>query len=200
MAFRLRDCLTQFPERTLTEEPTGGGPLYRLVRLLPTLFIVFHVVAITLWVLPINASLTGLLRKWIGPYFSLVGLHQEWSLFAPDPIAANSYIDAQVVLQNGDMRIWSFPRLQGLDFKERYTKARYRKFEGWLYRRRFAYAWPDAARYVARQFKTSTVPPRTVNLVRHWARIPPIASGRDTLPAWHSIVIFVYRIPPDELE
>ncbi|SPF35684.1 conserved exported hypothetical protein [Candidatus Sulfopaludibacter sp. SbA4] len=172
----------------------------RLARLLLTLFIAFHVVAITLWVLPLNKSLTGFLHRWIGPYFSFTGLRQEWSLFAPDPLAADSYIDAHVVLQNGDLRIWDFPRLEGLDFKQRYSKARYRKFEGWLYRKNFAYAWPDTARYVARQFKASGVPPSTVTLVRHWARIPPIASAPDTSPSWRSTVLFVYQVSPEDLE
>jgi hypothetical protein len=185
----------------MTEEPPDKrGPLSRPAHPLPTLFIAFHIVFIALWVLPFNASLTGLLRKWIGPYFSLTGLRQEWSLFAPNPISVNSYIDAQVVLQNGDLRIWTFPRLDGLKFTERYSKARYRKFVGWLYRKNFAYAWRDAARYAARQFKGSATPPRTVKLIRHWARIPPITSEDDVLPAWHSTVFFVYQIPPDDLK
>jgi hypothetical protein len=187
-------------EHTITEEQDKREPLHRWGRLLLTLFIAFHLVSITLWVLPFNASLTGLLRKWVGPYFSLMGLRQEWSLFAPNPIAVNSYIDAQVVLQNGDLRIWTFPRLEGLKFTERYSKARYRKFVGWLYRRRFAYAWRDAARYVARQYNSSAMPPRTVKLIRHWAWIPPIDSEDGAPPEWHSTVFFVYQIPPDNLE
>lgn len=190
MAFKLRGDLTQSAE----------GPLPGLARLLLTLFIAFHIVSIALWALPINASLTRLVQKRLGPYFSLIGLRQEWSLFAPDPISANSYVDAQIVLQNGDVRTWTFPRLEGLGLKERYGKARYRKFVGWLYRKRYAYAWPDAARYVARQLKNSAVPPRTVKLVRHWARIPPIDSDDDTPPAWQSNVFFVYQILPGDLE
>jgi len=186
-------------DQVIAGEPDERGRLHRLVRPLLTLFIAFHVISIGLWALPINASLTGLLQKWIGPYFAIIGLRQEWSLFAPDPIAANSYVDAQVVLQNGDVRFWAFPRLAGLELQERYSKARYRKFEGWIYRKRFAYAWPDAARYVARQFKDSANPPRTVRLVRHWARIPAIAS-QDTAPAWQSTVFCIYQIQPDDLK
>lgn len=172
----------------------------RLKRRLTTLFIAFHLVAITLWVFPVNASLTGFLRKTVGPYFSLMGLRQEWSLFAPDPISANSYIDAQIVLENGDVRTWAFPRLESLDFAGRYSKARYRKYTGWLYRDGFAYAWPDAARYIARQFKRSAAPPRTVSLTRHWARILPITAGHYTQPIWHSSIFFVYQVPPDNPE
>ncbi len=186
-------------EPPISEEPRERGPRHSVARLLATLFIAFHVASIALWVLPLNASLEGPLRKAVGPYFSLIGLRQEWSLFAPDPIAANSYVDAQVVFQNGDLAVWNFPRLEGLDFKERYSKARYRKYTGWLYRRNFAYAWPDAARYIARQFQDSATPPRTVKLVRHWAGIPSILD-RDTLPDWRSAVFYVYQIPPDDPE
>jgi hypothetical protein len=194
VAFRLRGWLTR------SERPDQHGPPRTSAHLLPTLFILFHVFFITLWAFPFNASLTGLLRKWIGHYFSLAGLRQEWSLFAPNPISVNSYIDAQVVLQNGALQTWTFPRIERLKFTERYSKARYRKFTGWLYRKNFAYAWPDAARYVARQFKGSAMPPRTVTLVRHWVSIPPITLQEDTLPAWHSFVFFVYQIPPGDLE
>jgi len=200
VSFKLRGCLTQSTEPAVAGEPGAPGPLNRWARLLVTLFIAFHLASITLWVLPVNASLTGFLRKSIGPYFSLMGLRQEWSLFAPDPIASNSYVDAQVILENGDSRTWTFPQLEGLDFRERYSKARYRKFTGWLYRKNFEYAWPDTARYVASQFKGSSSAPRTVKLIRHWSRIPPITSGRDIPPAWHSIVFFVYQIPPGDLE
>jgi hypothetical protein len=169
-------------------------------RVLATLFIATHIAAITLWVFPFNASLTRVLRKTIGPYFSLMGLSQEWTLFAPDPIEANSYVDAQVVLENGDVRTWTFPRLETLDFRQRYSKARYRKFTGWLYRNAYAYAWPDTARYIARQFKDSAAPPRTVKLIRHWARIAPIALAPTAQPTWHSIVFFVYQVPRDGVE
>ncbi|HLK68172.1 MAG TPA: DUF5819 family protein [Bryobacteraceae bacterium] len=163
-------------------------------------FIAFHAVAITLWVIPFNDTLTALVRRYVGPYFSLLGLHQEWSLFAPDPIATNSYVDAEVLLRNGEMRVWNLPKLEGLGFQERYSKARYRKFTNWLYRDSYSYAWPDAARYIARQFKSSPVRPLTVSLVRHWARIPAIDAGDDTPPEWHRSVFFVYQIPEVDLE
>lgn len=179
--------------------PDKLGLLDRFGRLLATLFIAFHLIAIALWVFPFNASLTSLLRKVVGPYFSLMGLRQDWSLFAPDPMMANSYVDAQVILQNGDVRTWTFPRLEALDFKDRYSKARYRKFTGWLFRKSFSYAWPDTARYIARQFDGSAVPPRTVKLIRHWARIPPMDSELQTPASWHTTVFFVYQISPDGL-
>ena len=165
-----------------------------------TVFVAIHIVGIALWVFPVNASLTRIVRKGIGPYFSLVGLQQEWSLFAPDPITANSYVDGEVVLENGEVRTWSFPRLESMDFKERYGKARYRKFGGWLYRRNYAYAWADAARYAARQFRGADSPPRTVKLIRHWERMPSMSTGgrAAAVQTWHSIVFFVYQIPPDE--
>ena len=162
-------------------------------------FLAFHLVALTLWVLPVNASLTAFLHRSIGPYFSLIGLSQEWSLFAPDPISSNSYVDAQVVLGNGESRTWNFPHLETLGFRGRYSKARYRKFTGWLFREHYAYAWPDTARYIARQFQSSPDPPRTVTLVHRWVRIPPITAGHFIEPLWHSAVFFVYQVPPGDL-
>jgi len=174
--------------------------LHKLTRPLVTLFILFHLVFIAVWALPLSNSLTHLPRKFISPYFSWLGLHQEWALFAPNPIAANSYVNAQVTLENGDLRTWDFPQLEKLGFKERYSKARYRKYVGWLYRRGFNYAWPDAARYIARQFKDSAIRPRTVKLIRHWALIPPITLADDSQPIWRSTVFFVYQVQPGDLQ
>jgi hypothetical protein len=171
----------------------------KIARPAATLFIAFHIIAIAFWVFPLNASLTRLVRRSIGPYFTFIGLRQEWSLFAPEPIAANSYVDAEVTFANGDRRNWSFPRLETLGFRERYSKASYRKYTGWLYRPAYKYAWPDAARYVARQFRYSISPPATVQLVRHWAGIPAIGSAGETLPAWQNTVFFVYRVLPGDL-
>ena len=166
-------------------------------RRLTTLFIAFHLLAIALWVLPFRPPLP---QRWIGPYFSLMGLSQDWSLFAPDPISANSFVDAQVVLQSGEVRTWSFPRLDVLDLPQRYSKARYRKYTGWLYREQFAYAWPDAARYVARQFKDSAAPARSVSLARHWARTLPINAGHYVQPVWHTQIFFTYPVEPGDLQ
>jgi hypothetical protein len=128
-----------------------------------------------------------------------VGLRQEWSLFAPDPMVANSYVDAQVTLESGELQSWSFPQLEGLGFAERYSKARYRKYTGWLYRKPYRYAWHDAARYVARQFKDAASPPLTVQLIRHWSTIPPPGSPTEDSPP-RTNVFYVYAVHPEDLQ
>jgi len=171
-----------------------------LVRQAVTVFVAFHIVAIALWALPVDPALTGLVQTVLGPYFSLVGLRQEWSLFAPDPMISNSYVDAQVTLGNGESQNWSFPQLDGLGLAKRYSKARYRKYTGWLYRKPYRYAWHDAARYIARQFKDAASPPLTVRLIRHWAAIPPPGSASEGSPAWRSNVFYVYAVHPEDLQ
>jgi hypothetical protein len=165
-------------------------------RLVVSVWIVLNVAVILLWVFPFGTPL----RQFIAPYLSVTGLRQNWSLFAPDPMSTNSYVDAEVVMENGDVRVWGFPQLQSMGFQERYGKARYRKFTGWLYRDEYSYAWRDTARYIARQFKDSAVPPQSVHLLRHWSRIPPINARHEAESEWRNAVFFVYQIAPEDLQ
>lgn len=74
-------------------------------------FLLFHVVAISCWCLPINNRLILRSRNWLRPYMVWSGLFQSWDMFAPIPKMANTGVAAIIEYKNGSTEFWTFPRL-----------------------------------------------------------------------------------------
>ena len=91
-----------------------------------SVFILFHLIAITCWAVPWNVSAVRELKELIRPYMAWSGLYQSWDMFAPNPKSIDSYIKAVVFTKNRHIKVWTFPRMEELGFAERYQKERYR--------------------------------------------------------------------------
>jgi hypothetical protein len=163
-------------------------------------FLLFHLLAITCWCLPIDSPLLGACRSAIRPYFLWAGLFQSWNAFAPAPKAVNSYVEAVVIYQDGSIRNWKFPRMEQLSLTERYYRERYRKFVENLKEDSSAPLWPDAARYVARLNNNASTPPQIVMLIRHWSDIVPGNSPSASSDAWHVQIFYEYDVKPPDLK
>jgi hypothetical protein len=150
---------------------TGVDRLTRVKRVAINHFLIFHILAITCWCVPITTPLTTLCRDFVRPYFLWSGLFQSWDMFSPSPKSVNSYIEAIVLYKDGNTRMWAFPRMERLSLTERYSKERYRKFVENLNEEKNSPLWPDAARFIARLNNTGSVPVKMVFLVRYWSDI-----------------------------
>jgi hypothetical protein len=163
-------------------------------------FLVFHILAITCWCIPINSPLIPLCRDLVRPYLSWSGLFQSWDMFSPNPRSANDYLEAIIIYKDGSTRLWSFPRMELLSLTERYVKERYRKFEENLQKGEYSDLRPDAARYIARLNGGPSNPPQTVMLVVRWSEIIPSADdGYDRGP-WNMNVFYSYAVKPEDLK
>src|ERR1700753_1394277 len=131
-------------------------------------FLLFHILAISCWALPLNNPLITSFRTFVRPYFIWSGLFQSWDMFSPDPKRVNSYLEAIVIYKDGSSTLWSFPRMELLSANQRYVRERYRKFEENLQNDQYSGLWPDAARYIARLNNQKTSPPKTIMLVVRW--------------------------------
>jgi hypothetical protein len=145
-----------------------------------SVFILFHLAAITCMALPANFSALNTARELVQPYMLWIGLFQTWDMFGPDPRATNSYVKAVVITQDHHMHVWAFPRMEELSFAERYRKERYRKFLDVLPQPQNAPLWPDAARHVAMQFSNQNDPPDKVLLIEFQSDIQPEAAQEPT--------------------
>jgi hypothetical protein len=163
-------------------------------------FLLFHILAISCWSLPINNPLTSLCRNLVRPYFLWSGLFQSWDMFSPTPKAANSYLEAIIIYQDRSSRLWSFPRMELLSLSERYVKERYRKFEENLKEDENSRLWPDAARHIARLNNNSSSPPQTVLLVVRWSEIIPRTDDAYDRGPWDSNVFFSYDVQSEDLK
>jgi hypothetical protein len=163
-------------------------------------FLLFHLLGVTFWSLPLVNPLTMAVRNAIRPYFLWSGLFQSWDTFSPSPKTVNSYVTAVVLFKDGNTRNWEFPRMEQISLTQRYSKERYRKFVENLKDDTNAALWPDAARYVARRNNTGPSPVRMVLLVRHWSDIVPRNDDSYTPAPWDAHLFYGYTVQPGDLE
>ena len=136
-----------------------------------SIFILFNMIAILSWAIPLNVVPLPQIKEIVRPYLLWTGLFQSWDFFAPNPRPVNSYIQAVAVTQEHHMRVFNFPRMEQLSYGKRYREERYRKFAEVLCDSRYAALWPDVARHVASLLDSPTDPPQMVILMKFQAPI-----------------------------
>lgn len=144
------------------------------LRLALTAFILFHIVAVLLWLTPVGTTSAEAARTFAANYVSWGGLGQNWGMFAPEPSNLNIYLSANITYQDGSQHTWDFPRMDQIDLVSRYYQERYRKFEEYAHLDSASGMWPDLAVWIARQNNPEPGnPPVRVQLTRNWWTVPP---------------------------
>ena len=162
-------------------------------------FLAFHILAVTVWCVPIDSPLIPLCRNLIRPYFLWAGLFQSWNMFAPIPKGANTYIEATLIYRDKSRKIWTFPRVEQMNLTERFFKERYRKFAENLQRDELDELLPDAARYIARLNSSPDNPVRTVILVQKVSFIVPRPDGGYVPEPLSPHILVGYGVQPEDL-
>lgn len=177
----------------------GSGP-WKIKYIAINIFLVFHILAITAWCMPINSPLIQVCRNAVRPYFLWSGIFQSWDMFSPSPVTQNTYMEAIVIFKDGSTQLWSFPRMELLSYTQRYVKERYRKFEESLQDGQKAALWTDAAIRIARLNSTPSNPAKAVMLVVRWSDII-LPHGDDTYDRgpWNVNVFYKYDVKPEDL-
>ena len=147
-----------------------NGPIRRASI---SIFILFHLIAITCMAIPSNFLVVRDIRELVRPYMLWTGLFQSWDMFSPNPKSVNSYVKAVIITEDHHMHVWTFPRMEELSFAERYRTERYRKFAEVLPDQQNALLWPDVANHLARMFTSGTDAPDKVVLVQFQSDIKP---------------------------
>jgi hypothetical protein len=171
---------------------------HRVPHVAVNIFILFHLIAITCWALPVNFSAVRDLREIIRPYMLWTGLYQSWDMFAPNPKSIDAYIKAVVFTQDRHMKVWTFPRMEELSFRERYPKERYRKFAEMLPDQKNEALWPGVAAHVARLFNNPIDPPDKVVLIEFRADIKP-GTDESSAPVPAPNVFYEGYVEPGDL-
>jgi hypothetical protein len=185
-------------------QPTPA--LSRAKYLAINLFLIFNLIAIICWAVPINTPLTLAARAMFRPYLLSTGLFQAWDMFAPSPKSKNLYLEAIVIYRDGSTEFFAFPRMELLSYTQRYFKERYRKYEEVLASSQFAALWPDAARYIARRYTRSqghggaANPPQKIMLVARSSDIIPRTDGGYDRGQWDVNVFYSYDVQPEDLQ
>ena len=151
--------------------------------------------------MPLDTPLTQRFRNAMRPYLVYTGLFQKWDMFAPDPSKLNNFIGAMITYNDGDSKLWTFPRMENLGYVDKYFDERFRKYANDCLRLDdYSALWPDAARYVARVNNRPGNPPVGVQLIRYWSIVPPPGgNGEETPPNWNQYAFYRYQVQPGDL-
>lgn len=164
-------------------------------------FLIFHLIAITCWCIPLNSALVTSIRNAVRPYMLWSGLFQAWDMFSPTPRSVNAHVEAAVIFKDGRIHTWKFPRMEQLSLTERAFKERYRKFVEYVQEQKYAGLWPDVARHIARANNSnSNDPPQVVMLIRYWSDIPPPEQRARHAPPERATIFFEYNVKPEDLK
>jgi len=169
-------------------------------RIIINLFLIFHLTTIFCWAIPLNTRLVYGVKPMIAPYMIWSGLAQGWNLFAPNPMASNNRMEAQITYGDGQTAIWKFAQPQDYGYFKRYFLERPHKFSlDALVHDKLGYLRPDAARYIARENNTKpNNPPVKVVLTGYESKIAPPNSVQPQ--PWKSKVLFTYTVQPGDLK
>jgi hypothetical protein len=169
-------------------------------RIAINLFLIFHLATILCWSMPLNSRLVTIARPLIAPYMGWSGLAQGWNLFAPNPLALNTRVEAEITYRDGQKGLWKFPLPQDYGYAKRYSMERIHKFSfDSLLNDKFALLRPDAARYIVR-LNNNIIdnPPATLTLVSYRSKIAP--PGSQAPQPWVRKEIYKYTVKAGDLQ
>lgn len=162
-------------------------------------FVCFHILAISIFAIPIDFLPLRSLRNLLAPYIVCIGMTESWDMFAPDPKATDQFLKAIVFRASGQTEVYSFPRMEELSLWERYRKERYRKFTESLLCNECSGLWPDVEKAVARRENKPADPPIKVVLIKFESPIDPKAGSVGDDAVAQPTVLSEFFIQPEDL-
>jgi hypothetical protein len=164
-------------------------------RVALSLFIAFHWACVLAWLWPNPSALKSAFFSLrlpsadsrpglpvVSAYLFHTAQHQDWAMFAPNPLQINRYVAATVTLRDGRKVPYSFPRLCELGLLEGWIEKRYRKFQHRIADEPVQAYRIDLARFIARRIHDPANPPVRVELFDYQSPIP--RHDRPNREAW----------------
>lgn len=141
-------------------------------------FIVWHLFALFIWLVPNNSAIV---QACVGPhspvnlYMTLTGFAQSWTMFSPTPDHLDVTLEARILYADGETRSWFFPRMARMGYAQRFEEERWRKLvEIVTHNNSTQMLCAAMARYAARVNNIdSQNRPVSVELFEHSRQIPP---------------------------
>jgi hypothetical protein len=173
------------PDETVVDKSKAVDPAFTLDldvrKTLISAFILWQIFAVTSWLLPPGKE-NSYLMAIAAPYMQITGYWQSWTMFSPNPMRDDYFVQAQIKYADGTTRDWNIPRTHDMGLIEAYQKERYRKMienAGWKTNKTM---YPYLARYaMIENDRGPQTYPATVTLVRYWRYISP------PIPGWRNL-------------
>jgi hypothetical protein len=170
-------------------------------RFFLSFYLIFHFSVIYCWMFsahPWFYNYADFFRK----YVVLLGLDQDYSVFAPTPRNENMHLLMIVTYKDGTTRTIAYPRIDRLPLIAGLWSERWRKFghDNMAYSTEPTYL-RDFARYVARENNDQDAPPVLVTLSRYSVPIPPPneGMGHPLPPHFLQHTLITYEVLPKDL-
>ena len=134
----------------------------------------------------------------IEDYLTITSTHQNWNMFAPNPIRSDIWVEARIEYDTGESRTISFARGSRLPQWDRVLAERFRKYVEVAHQEQNAFLWPSLALYIANShYAINSDIPVKVSLFRH-TRFPP-SPGEDGFKELEPFLFFETPINPNKL-
>lgn len=215
-------------------DPQAAGFPSARRRALISAFILFHWACVAAWLWPNPSDLKNFLmgirvplpvrdarpgqtgwtlesRPVAAAYLFHTAQHQDWAMFAPNPLQINRYVAATVTLRDGRQVEFGFPRLSQLGPWQCLIQKRYRKYQHRIAEEPVPAFREDLARYIARRAGRPENPAVRVTIYEYQSPIPRHDRRRN--PGWvdyvdllrdHArftrCVLFDMHLRPEDLE
>ena len=138
------------------------------------LFIVWHLFALFIWLVPGNSAIVQACVGTVRPYMVVTAFAQSWSMFSPNPDHLDVFLEARITYADGEVKSWEFPRMVHFNYAKKYEEERWRKMTEVVTHGGNHQLWPALARYAARVNNTEPNNlPVKVALIQHSRIIPP---------------------------
>jgi hypothetical protein len=173
----------------------SGNRFWTLRRLLISAFLLLHLTATAIWVLPI-CPIRNQSVPWLQYYMLPTGMWQAWAMFAPDPIHDTVMLEAEVIDCNGVRYLFRFPRMADYNWWEGIPRFRYAKYNANMAAEEFAVPRKFASYHVLRRLKLpARIYPVTVHLMYQMKPTPPVGTvGADPMTPTKSVVLGTIRV------
>lgn len=138
------------------------------------LFIVWHLFALFIWLVPGQSAIVQACVGTVRPYMIATAFAQSWSMFSPNPDHMDVFLAAKITYANGSVKFWEFPRMAHMNYAKKYEEERWRKMIEVVTHGGNHELWPSLARYAARVNNPDPQnPPVKVEMIQHSRIIPP---------------------------
>ena len=160
--------------------PTTNSPQAKLEsaaggRIALSVVIVAFLVVIVVGNLPGQSYLSQKATKATRPVSNVLGIDQNWGVFAPDPRRQAIDLEAQIEYRDGVSTTWHLPLAGSL--VGGYHDYRWRKYLENVIQDSNEFLWEPTAMWIARHRSRRDVPVDHVTLVRRWYDLSPPGKG-----------------------
>ena len=158
-------------------------------------FLAVHLAAIVVWNLPfcaIRVKTIDLAIKYIYP----LGLWQNWTMFAPNPIQNTLMLEALAVDKNGMLYNFAFPKMADFSIAQGVPRVRHSKFSSYFASDEFPVLREVGARHVVRSLNLPPeVFPVEVELRFVVRETPPAGTVPDPMAPTRILTVKQYLFP-----